>query len=187
MIAPVQSCFKAVRGIKVPPRGQIKIELLIAMVSSELTATKSFAYRKVRPFSPAEFKFKNGLADHANRALLTKLQRRTEDHFGSNQYTGINVRLADGSIYLEAIMTNDVEWGGFGFDFARLVPIKGDLYNLSIRRLEDWVKAEQATVASASSYFMATAMSPRATDWIQIARRKSFRDCIEILADDPSF
>ena len=157
------------------------------MVSGGITATKSFAYRKVRPFSQAEFKFKNGLAEYATRVLLTKLQRRTEDHFGSNQYTGINVRLADGSVYLEAILTNDVEWGGFGFDFARLIPVKADLYNLAIRRLEDWVKAEQATVASASSYFTATAMSPRATDWIQIARRKTFEECVEFLEDDPSF
>ena len=97
------------------------------------------------------------------------------------------MRLADGGVYLEAILTNDVEWGGFGFDFARLIPVKADLYNLAIRRLEDWVKAEQATVASASSYFTATAMSPRATDWIQIARRKTFEECIEFLEDDPSF
>lgn len=172
-------------GLKVPPGEQNKNR--IAMVSGGTTVTKSFAYRKVRPFSQAEFKFKHGLAEYANRALLTKLQRRTEDHFGSNEYTGINVRLSDGSVYLEAILTNDVEWGGFGFDFARLIPLKGDFYNLAIRRLEDWAKAEQATVASASSYFTATAMSPRATDWIQIARRKSFQECVEILADDPSF
>src|SRR4051812_45247620 len=128
------------------------------MVSTMPAVSKSFSYRKVKPFSQAEFKFKAGLAECANRKLLSKLQLRTEDNSGSNQYTGINVRLAHNSIFLEAIMTNDVEWGGFGFDFARLVPVKGGLYNVSVRRLEDWVKAEQASVASASSYFIATSM-----------------------------
>lgn len=140
----------------------------------------TFAYRRTRPFSNAEYKFKVALADFASAALLPKLQSRTAGA-DANQYTGINVRVADEVVYLEAILTNSTEWGGFGFDFARLVPVKGGLYNLSLRRIDDWQRAEQSTVAAASNYFINTAISPRATDWLQITRGKSFEECINYL------
>jgi hypothetical protein len=121
------------------------------------------------------------LADFASAALLPRLQSRTAGASEANQYTGINVRVADEVVYLEAILTNSTEWGGFGFDFARLVPVKGGLYNLSLRRAEDWQRAEQSTVAAASNYFINTAISPRAGDWLQITRGKTFQQCIDYL------
>src|SRR5438045_3585421 len=79
--------------------------------------TVSFTFRKVRPFSRAEFKFKSALGQYASERLLPKLRARAECHGSANQYTGINARVSD-AIYLEAILTNEAEWGGFGFDFA---------------------------------------------------------------------
>ena len=135
------------------------------------TARSTFAYRRTRPFSDAEFKFKVTLADFASEALLPKLQSRTVGRSEGNQYTGVNVRVADDVVYLEAILTNSTEWGGFGFDFARLIPVRGGLYNLSLRRGDDWKRAEQSTVAAASNYFINTAINPRASDWIQVDRK----------------
>lgn len=150
-------------------------------------AHSTFAYRRTRPFSNAEFKFKVTLADFASAALLPKLQSRTGRETDANQYTGINVRVADDVVYLEAILTNSTEWGGFGFDFARLVPVKGGLYNLSLRRAEDWHRAEQTTVAAASNYFINTAINPRASDWIHITRGKTFEQCVEYLIRELGF
>jgi hypothetical protein len=150
------------------------------MTTTLQTTRSTYAYRRTKPFSNAEFKFKVALGDFASEALLPRLQSRTA-RGDTNQYTGVNVRVVDEVVYLEAILTNSTEWGGFGFDFARLVPVKGGLYNLSMRRGEDWKRAEQSTVAAASNYFINTAISPRASDWIQITRGKTFEQCIEYL------
>jgi hypothetical protein len=144
--------------------------------------TVSFSYRKVRPFSQAEFKFKSALGHYASERLLPKLKARAQRNRSANQYTGVNARVSD-AVYLEAILTNETEWGGFGFDFARLVPANSGLYNLSIRRLEDWNRAERETVAVASEYFISTAICPRASDWVQIARGKTFEECVEVLRE----
>jgi len=151
------------------------------------TARPSYAYRRTRPFSNAEFKFKVALADYATEALLPRLRSRTSRAPDANQYTGISIRVADDVVYLEAILTNATDWGGFGFDFARLIPVKGGLYNLSLRREEDWIRAEQSTVAAASNYFINTAISPRAVDWIQITRGKTFEECIRYLLRNLDF
>jgi hypothetical protein len=151
------------------------------MTATLQTIHPSYVYRRTRPFSNAEFKFKLALADYASEALLPKLRSRTSRAADANQYTGISIRVADEVVYLEAILTNATEWGGFGFDFARLIPVKGGLYNLSLRRGEDWMRAEQSTVAAASNYFINTAISPRAADWRQITRGKTFEQCIEHL------
>jgi len=156
------------------------------MTTALQSVSSTFAYRRTRPFSDAELKFKITLADFAAEALLPKLQSRTVGSEG-NQYTGVNVRVADDVVYLEAILTNSTEWGGFGFDFARLIPVKGGLYNLSLRRGDDWKRAEQSTVAAASNYFINTAISPRASDWIQVTRGKSFEECIEYVLRELEF
>jgi hypothetical protein len=151
-------------------------------MTATLQATRpSYAYRRTRPFSNAEFKFKLALADYASETLLPRLRSRTSRAPDANQYTGISIRVADDIVYLEAVLTNATEWGGFGFDFARLIPVKGGLYNLSVRRGEDWTRAEQSTVAAASNYFINTAISPRAADWLQITRGKTFEQCIDHL------
>jgi hypothetical protein len=89
-------------------------------------------------------------------------------------------------VYLEAIMVNDVEWGGFGFDFARLTPSPKGNYNLSIRRHEDWIRAENSSVAAASNYFLGNSIYPRATDWLLIRRGQPFEGCVKSLADNIS-
>jgi hypothetical protein len=157
------------------------------MTAALQTARPTYAFRRTRPFSNAEYKFKVALADYAAEALLPRLRSRTSRASDANQYTGISVRVADDVVYLEAILTNATEWGGFGFDFARFIPVKGGLYNLSVRRGEDWQRAEQSTVAAASNYFINTAISPRAVDWIQITRGKSFEDCIHSLMHNLDF
>jgi hypothetical protein len=146
----------------------------------------SFAYRRTKPFTKAEFKFKTALGAHAAERLLPKLQTRTAGRPEANQYTGINARVGDHAVYLEAIITNNTEWGGFGFDFARLVPSNGGLYNLSLRKLEDWTRAECSTVAAASNYFFAGSIYPRASDWILIARGKTFEHCVDLIEQHPS-
>jgi len=150
-------------------------------MTAALQTGSSYAYHRTKPFSNAEFNFKVTLADFASAALVPKLQSRTARGSSGNQYTGINVRVVGDVVYLEAILTNSTEWGGFGFDFARLVPVKDGLYNLSMRRGEDWKRAEQSTVAAASNYFINTAISPCAIDWIHITRDKTFEECIEYL------
>lgn len=155
------------------------------MTTALQTARPTYSYRRTKPFSNAEFKFKVTLADFASEALLPKLQTRTSTIIEANQYTGINVRVADDIVYLEAILTNATEWGGFGFDFARLIPVKGGIYNLSLRRREDWERAELSTVASASNHFLVTAMSPRTSDWVPLARGRTFEECIAILVHTP--
>ena len=139
--------------------------------------------RKSRSF-PSGFEFKSALGHYASERLLPKLKARAKRTGSTNRYTGVNVRISD-AVYLEAILTNEIEWGGFGFDFARLVPANSGLYNLSLRRVEDWARAEQNTVAAASEYFIGTAICPRALDWIPIARGKTFQECVELLLVDP--
>jgi hypothetical protein len=156
------------------------------MTTTTQTTSNLFAYRRAEPFTNAEFKFRTALADYVTERLLPKLQARTAGEADANQYTGINVRLADGNLYLEAILTNSIEWGGLGFDFACLYPVKGGLYNLSVRRMDDWAKAERGTVASASVYLKGTAEAVRATDWTKIACGKSFEDCIDLLLKEPT-
>ncbi len=151
------------------------------MTETTIIAPVSFEYRKVRPFSKAEFKFKYALGQYASERLLPKLQERARCIGSANQYTGVNARVAE-VVYLEAIVTNETHWGGFGFDFARLAPGQGALYNLSLRRAEDWRKAEWDPVASASDYFISKMFSSRASDWIPIARGRTFEECVEMLA-----
>jgi hypothetical protein len=145
------------------------------------TPQSQFAYQKPQPFSNAELEFRIALADYATARLLPILQRRTVADRAANQYTGINVRLAHHALYLEAILTHDSEWGGFGFDFARLYPVKDGRYNLSLRPLEDWMRAEQCTISSAATYFTGTGVAPPITNWVSIAASRTFEECIELV------
>ncbi|MFO1498221.1 MAG: hypothetical protein U1G07_07495 [Verrucomicrobiota bacterium] len=45
------------------------------------------------------------------------------------------------------------EFGGAEFPFALLYPVRGSRYNLCIRRLVDWVNAENFTVTSVDQMF----------------------------------
>ena len=153
------------------------------MVNLNTPSTRSFLYRKTKPFTKAEFRFKTALAEFAGKHLMARLQGRTAARPGVNRYSGINARVTGEAVYLEAIMVNDIEWGGFGFDFARLVPAASGLYNLALRRGEDWIRAENSTVAAASNYFFGTSAFPRASDWIPVARGKTFEECVCIIEE----
>ena len=100
---------------------------------------------------------------------------------GRNQYAGINVRVTPDAVFLEAILTNEIEWGGFGFEFVRLIPANNGRYNVSVRRSEDWARAENSTVAAASNFFLGASIYPRASDWELVARGKTFEECIELV------
>jgi hypothetical protein len=145
---------------------------------------RTFVYRKTKPFTKAEFKFKVALADYAGKTLLPKLQLRGCSDNGKNRYSGINARITADAVYLEAIMVNQVEWGGFGFDFARLTPSPRGNYNVSVRRHEDWIRAENCSVASASNYFFGNSVYPRASDWVLIRRGQTFETCVSAIANN---
>jgi hypothetical protein len=155
------------------------------MLTLVAAPTQNLSYRRTKPFTKAEFKFKTALGEYASKRLLPKLRPRTTGQPGANQYTGINARVGSNAVYLEAILTNDTEWGGFGFDFARLVAANSGLYNLSLRKLQDWDRAERSSVAAASNYFLGGSIYPRASDWELIARGKTFQQCVEVIADHP--
>src|ERR687883_23196 len=103
------------------------------MLSLLAPSTRSFIYRKTKPFTKAEFRFKTALAEYATNHLLKTLQSRNSISARPrlNRYTGISARISLEAIYLEAVLVNDVEWGGFSFEFSRLVPANNGLYNLS--------------------------------------------------------
>jgi hypothetical protein len=88
---------------------------------------------------------------------------------------------------LQGILTNDTEWGGLGFDFARLVHTADARYDLSIRSREDWRTAETWSVAEATQAFAEREVSPRSTDWVQIAGDRTFEECVELLAEAAGF
>src|SRR6476660_8025607 len=76
---------------------------LSPMTAALQTVRPTYAYRRTRPFSNAEYKFKVSLADYATEALLPRLRARTSRAPDANQYSGISVRVADDVVYLEAI------------------------------------------------------------------------------------
>ncbi len=151
------------------------------MGDSSTGSSGAFVYRKSKPFSAAELRFRMRLAAYATKTLLARLQARTAGDPGANQYTGLNVRVADHTVFIEAILTNTSEYGGLGFEFARLEPVRGGKYNLSLRQADDWERAERGTIASAGAYFMNSVLSPRASDWEKAARQQTFEECVDLI------
>src|SRR5438105_3330695 len=84
-----------------------------------ISSTRSFTYRKTKAFTKAEFRFKTALAEYASEHLLEKLQARSSTRLSQNRHTGITARITADAVYLEAVLVNDVEWGGLAFEFAR--------------------------------------------------------------------
>jgi len=153
------------------------------MLSLDTYSPRAFIYRKTKPFTKAELKFRTALADYASKILLPRLQLRRSAEGGRNRYSGINARITADTVYLEAIIVNEVEWGGFGFDFARLTPSSKGNYNVSIRRHEDWIRAENSSVAAASNYFFGSSACPRSSDWLLIRRGQVFETCVRAIED----
>ena len=107
------------------------------------TARRPFAYPKgwnstELLFSRKGRKLAESMEAYAEPRLLPKLEARAERSFG-NRVEDFPVVFRDASIYFTA-------WLGDGgmveFPFAWLYPDRRGLYNLSIRRLLDWSRAE---------------------------------------------
>jgi hypothetical protein len=125
------------------------------------------------------------MRDYAEPRLLPKLQARTADQPDCNRYDAVDVEFLDACVYLRA-------WLGYGdvsgiaeFPFARLYPVKGGRYNLSVRRLIDWSRAEDAPVHVVADLFWN--LAPNAKHWVKIATHKAFEECIGLLVKDPNF
>jgi hypothetical protein len=121
----------------------------------------------------------------ASERLLPKLQARTDDNPRSSKYRSVDLRFQDACVYLVAWLDYEGEFGGTEFPFARLYLVAGGRYNLPVRRLIDWSRAEDFSVTSVDQMFFLQA--PSAEFWTKVARHKTFEDCIDLLIKDPSF
>lgn len=122
---------------------------------------------------------------YAKPRLLPKLQARTASSPDCNRYDDVSVEFMDACVYLHA-------WLGCGdipgiaeFPFARLYPVTGGLYNVSIRRLVDWSRIENYPIRIVQDLFWNQA--PSAKFWFKIAQHKTFEESIASLLADPSF
>jgi hypothetical protein len=120
----------------------------------------------------------------AEPLLLPKLNARTE-RMGGNRYDVLTIEFMDACVYLHAWLGDGDDCGIVEFPFARLYPVKGGLYNVSIRRLIDWSLVEDAPVFAARDLFWNQA--PNAKFWVKIAEHKTFEESIDSLVRDPNF
>jgi hypothetical protein len=153
-------------------------------------ASTRFAYPKGKStinlrFSRKGQKLVDAMRDYAEPRLLPKLQARTANRPDCNRYDAVDAEFLDACIYLLA-------WLGYGkiagiaeFPFARLYPVKGGRYNLSVRRLIDWSRAEDEPLMVVSDMFWN--LAPNAKHWVKIATHKTFEECIDLLVKDPNF
>ncbi len=122
---------------------------------------------------------------YAKPRLLPKLQARTASMPECNRYDDLSVEFMDACVYLHA-------WLGYGnvlgiaeFPFARLYPVTGGLYNVSIRRLVDWSRIEEYPIHTVQDLFWNQA--PSAKFWFKVAEHKTFEESITLLLEDPNF
>ena len=149
-----------------------------------------FAYPKGKSsldlrFSRKGRRLAEAMRDYAGSRLLPKLQARTANRPDCNRYDAVDLEFLDACIYLQA-------WLGYGdvggiaeFPFARLYPLKGGRYNLSVRRLIDWSRAEDEPLQVVTNMFWN--LAPNARHWVKIATHKTFEECIDLLVKDPNF
>ena len=136
-------------------------------------------------FSRKGRKLAEEMSQYAADRLLPKLQARTESDPRASMYFSVDAKFLDACIYLVAWLEYEGEFGGAEFPFARLYPVRGSCYNLCIRRLIDWTKAENFTVTSVDQTFFFQA--PSSKFWSKIATHQTFEKCIDLLVKDPSF
>ncbi len=153
-------------------------------------ASTQFAYPRGRSsldlrFSRKGRKLMAAMRDYVQPRLLPKLQARTAHRPDCNRYDAIGVEFLDACIYLQG-------WLGYGevrgiaeFPFARLYPVKGGRYNLSVRRLIDWSRAEDEPLRVVTDMFWN--LAPNSKHWVKIATHKTFEECIDLLVEDPNF
>ena len=137
-------------------------------------------------YSRRGIKLTEAMRDYVRPRLLPKLEARSKDSLDCIRHDGLSVEFRDACVYLNS-------WLGYGdicgvteFPFARLYPVqRGFLYNLSIRRLIDWTRAEDEPVmANFNTFFF---QAPNARFWVKVARNKTFEECIDLLVKDPNF
>lgn len=136
-------------------------------------------------FSRKGQKLADAMTAWAEPRLLPKLQARTCDRPESSQYTDVAAVFLDACVYLHAFLEHPDEFGAAEFPFARLYPVKGGRYNLSVRRLIDWSRAEDYSVMSVDQLFFMQA--PNAKFWVKVATHKTFEECIDLLVRETSF
>jgi hypothetical protein len=135
-------------------------------------------------FSSKGRKLAAAMKAYAAPRLLPKLNARTA-HAGGNRYDGLSVEFMDACVYLHAWLGDGNIHGIAEFPFARLYPVKGGLYNVSVRRLIDWSRVEDSPVWAAQNLFWNQA--PNAKFWVKIARHQTFEEAMDALARDPNF
>jgi hypothetical protein len=130
-------------------------------------------------------KLNDAMREYATPRLLPKLQARTADRPDCNRYDDLDVEFLDACVYLRAWLGYGDHCGMAEFPFARLYPVQGGRYNLSLRRLIDWARAEDEPLQAVLDKFWFQA--PNAKFWVKIATHKTFEECIDLLVKDPGF
>jgi hypothetical protein len=153
-------------------------------------AQTQFAYPKRRgpfdlSFSRKERKLTRAMREYAQDRLMPKLRARTIQSPGCNRHDDLDVRFADACVYLRSWLGYGNSCGIVEFPFARLYPVAGGRYNLAVRRLCDWSRAEDTPLVAAINLFWN--LAPNANHWIKIARHRTFEECIDLLVQEPAF
>lgn len=117
--------------------------------------------------------------EFAAKRLLPSLQARAGWDPFAREYRSVNVSFRDACVYLVAWLEFERESVGAEFPFARLYPVRGGGYNLCVRRLSDWMRAEHFYPNRAFDMFFFEA--PSAKYWTKIAVHKTFEECVELL------
>lgn len=119
-------------------------------------------------------KLAEAMSAYANSRLLPKLQARTDHHPECNGYVCVDADFRDACVYLLAWLRHQEVRGGAEFPFARLYPVKGGLYNPSVRRLIDWSRVEDNPIWAVQDLFWNQA--PNAKFWVKLATHKTFEE-----------
>lgn len=136
-------------------------------------------------FSRRGRKLAAAMVAYAKPRLMPKLNARTASRPDCNRYDDLSVEFMDACLYLHAWLGHGDTCGIAEFPFARLYPVKGGLYNLSIRRLIDWSHVEDNPLWAVWDRFWNQA--PNAKFWVKIARHQTFEECVDLLVKDPNF
>jgi hypothetical protein len=125
------------------------------------------------------------MGEYANPRLLPKLEARTAGRPDCNHHDYIDAVFVDACVYLRSWLGHGDVLGIAEFPFARLYPIKGGRYNLSVRRLYDWSRAEDVPLTVVLDTFWNQA--PNAKYWVKVAQHKTFEECVDLLVKEPTF
>lgn len=130
-------------------------------------------------------KLAEAMEAYAKPRLMPKLEARTASRPGCNRYDDLSIEFMDACAYLHAWLGDGDICGIAELPIARLYPVKGGLYNLSVRRLLDWSRVEDNPIWAVQDLFWNQA--PNAKFWVKVATHKTFEECIDLLVKDPNF